>query len=218
MHTYTHTHIHPLSRAPCALQNSGEEARPPGDQCVGAGKERAWGEKVGSQEALRPPELYSPSPGFPLKVLLSSLRYTWQWAAHAHRHTRTSAHNRSPPKRCPWPFGVRIGAKAVHTHVPRQVHSRACLQIPGQSCTRAQARAPRAGCRQSQGKLGRTHSGFGALQVSITGLQRPLVVLPRLTTDTPSPVFSLPLSLGPSPALPPVESSSYPAHRAQVSR
>lgn len=71
---------------------------------------------------------------------------------------------------------------------------------------------------RAKGKLGRTHSGFGALQVSITGLQRPLVVLPRLTTDTPSPVFSLPLSLGPSPALPPVESSSYPAHRAQVSR
>lgn len=96
--------------------------------------------------------------------------------------------------------------RCTHRYHARCTAARACKYQ--QSCTRAQARAPRAGCCQSQGKLGRTHTCLGALRVSITGLQRPLVLLPRLATDTPSPVFSLSPSLvfllpcPPSPGLP----------------
>lgn len=127
-----------------------------------------------------------------------------QWAAQPLRHARIAAHSRRPPWRCPRPSGVRTRPRPVHTHVSRQVHNCACLQIPARSCTRAQARAPRAPRPPEPGEVGEksfwpTRSSGRAPRSAEP--QRPLVLLPRLAADAPSPallslaLLILPLSL-----------------------
>lgn len=106
--------------------------------------------------------------------------------------------------------------RCTHIHRARYTGARACKYQ--HSRARVHRRAPWGGHCQSLGKLGRTRTDLRALGVSTAVPQRPLVLLSRLATDTPSPAFSLPLYLDPNPALAWVESSSSPSRQAQVSR
>lgn len=86
-----------------------------------------WEKRQAPKELSDHGVLFGAAPAFSLQVLLTGLTCTWQGVAHAHRHVRTSAHTRRPPKRCPRPSGVRTCSQTVHTHVPHQVHSCVCL-------------------------------------------------------------------------------------------
>lgn len=170
--TRARTHTHNLSRMPCAMQNSGEEARPPAGRHVGAGKERAWGggEKQGRWAPKKLTEvnctaLPPSTPGFSLQVLLPSLRCTSAVGcspSQARAHFCAQPQAAKKPKAIPSPHTFSGGA---HT-CSRPGAQSPCLQISAQLGARALARAPWARRCWNQGKLGRTCTCLDALRQS----------------------------------------------------
>lgn len=124
---------------------------------MGAGKERPEvGEYRLPKRSRVNAECTTPPQSFHCRPWSQILDARGQWAAHANRHARFSAHIRRPPWRCPRPAGAFKRPRAALTQVLYQVHNGAFLHMPAQSCTRVKARASRPGCNSTRGKLGQT--------------------------------------------------------------
>ena len=145
------------------MQNSGKEARPPTGRRVGAGKKNMRGAKARlPRSSPTDVNCTAPPQAFHFKSCYQVLGARGQWGCtRSQARAHFCAH---PQASVAVPKAIRVctRAQAVHTYVPRQVHGGACLQIPAQSCTRLQARAPRLGRCQRKGKLGRTRTYLSA--------------------------------------------------------
>lgn len=136
-------------------------------------------------------------------------------AAHTHRHACISAHTRRPP------IAIRSqhmcsGGAYMCTAPGAQRRVPANTSTAVHACTGAR---PSGWALLALGEVGaNSHLPQRCCAASTAVPQRPLVFLPRLATDAPSPAFSPPLSLDPSPALAEVESSTYPSRQTQLSR
>lgn len=176
------------------MQNAGEEARPPADQCGGAGKE-CVNERNGrlprsfptTENCLGPPQPFHFRSCY---QAVGALGRGW------HTLTGTCPLLHTPAGH---PSGAHGHPESAHilrrcTHMYHARCTAACACKYPHSRARVYRRAPLGLCAARATKLERTHTGLGALRVSITEPQRPLVLLSRLATNAPTPAFSLSLS------------------------
>lgn len=232
-HRLGHTHTHNLSRTPCAMQNSGGEARPPRGPtrgswqgtCVGLGGV-GWLRRSSPTDVNCAALAYPQPQAFPLQILLPSLRCSW---AVGRAPSQARVHFCAPPQARSrgaqgHPESTRASSTSAYTWTAPGARPRppADTSVVGHACSGA--RPSGQALPGAEGKLGRTRAGLGALRRSPASAepQRPLVLLPRLAPAAPSPAFSLSLPLSPdpsSPALPPADRSfSRNPGGAQVSR
>lgn len=215
-HTRAYTHTHPLSRLPCAMQNSGEEARPPAGWRVRAGKEPAQGQ--GRLPRSSPTDMNgtAPSQAFHFGSRYQVLGARGQRAAHpSQARSHFCAHPQAAvtvPIRSPYtsPRGVhtctapgaqpRVPANTgtvVHACTGARPSSRA-LREPGE--VGANSRRPRRSSEELRGVRSRS-APWCSSRASLLVLPLPLSLsLPSFSRSPFGRVFLLPSRR--SPGLP----------------
>lgn len=225
VHTHTYTHTPSLTLAACnAESRRGEEARPPPPAVgrrVGAGWERAWGERWAPKPLSNRREPYSPSPGFAAQILLPSVRGTWAVGCTA---SQARAHCCAQPQAA---VAVPTAIRSPHTSSAGAhtcIAPGAQLRVPANTstvvhaCTGARPSGPApAGARGSWGEVVLADALFGA-SAAERGAAAPPGAPPAPCRRCSLSRSPLPRSPDPPALSPRVESSSSPAGPAQVSR